>query len=63
MPENGNAHDSEDCLPDCEHPDHAYDGDPIDIELMLKRRIAFLRRYDPTDEDLDLPNPEGPVQL
>lgn len=36
------AHDSDDCPPDCPHPDHFYDGDEMtDEELYeLRRRLA-----------------------
>ena len=30
--ESANAHDAEDCLTDCEHPDHAFD-EPVVVNL------------------------------
>lgn len=69
MPENANAHDCDDCLPDCEHPDHMYEGDDIDIELIFTelREMALRQQFYPLVkdqyEDLRLPDPEGPVAL
>lgn len=65
--DDANSHDRGDCLPDCEHPDHEYDGDDrIDIEMLLEMRVRVLQRnsyYGLTEEDLDFPDHEGPVEL
>lgn len=46
MSETGNAHDSEDCR-DCPHPDHAYDGDIVSIDWLLRRfRLGDSDAYD-----------------
>jgi hypothetical protein len=68
MPENANAHDSGDCLPDCAHPDHEYEDADFDIDLLFDGLWELARRFKPRTshrpiEDLDLPDPEGPVQL
>lgn len=73
--ENANAHDSGDCTVDCQHPDHEYEGSEIDLDVLLEmRQLAFdsgqpemfdkvLGYYGLTEEDLDLPDHEGPVEL
>lgn len=36
MKETGNAHDADDCLVTCSHPDHAFDA-PVDMDWLLRR--------------------------
>ena len=46
MSETGNAHDAGDCL-DCQHPDHAYDGDIVSLDWLLRRfRLGDSEAYD-----------------
>lgn len=35
--EQSNAHDAGDCLTDCNHPDHAFDGDLVDLDWLMRR--------------------------
>lgn len=37
MTEWSNAHDAGDCLSSCSHPDHAFEGDAVELDWLIRR--------------------------
>lgn len=61
MTEASNAHDTGDCLNNCDHPDHAFDGPVVDLDWLMRR--LTMNSSEEFDVVVQYARHRGPVSL